>query len=142
MTAEKRRAYSLDAPDQARLKIARAEIEAILKKHDLGGVVVLHTPGMAEFFYDMSPSYSCAWIDQDLGAVRIKSKLADYGGDAEAQRLDQAATAQLVHALAMECGRASLMFLDASSVIDEACGAEHTPATHVPDPLEQKARMS
>ena len=134
--SETKRIYSLDAPDQARLKIARAEIEAILKKYDLGGVVVLHTPGMAEFFYDISPSYSCAWIDEKAGAVRIRSKLDDYGGDAEAQRSEQAATAQLVHALAVEAGRASLMFLDVSTVIDRACRAEHTPATFVPDTAE------
>lgn len=36
--------YSIEAPDQARLKVARAEIEAIIQKHDLAGAVVLHTP--------------------------------------------------------------------------------------------------
>lgn len=36
-----KRTYSIDAPDQARLKVARTEIEAVLRKHDLAGVVVL-----------------------------------------------------------------------------------------------------
>lgn len=133
-----KRLYSLDAPDQARLKIARAEIEAVLKKHDLAGVVVLHTPGMAEFFYDIQPSYSCAWIDQAASMVRVKSKLADYGGDAAAQRLDQAATAQLLHSFGMECAQAGIMFLEVAQVVDEKLGAEHTPANFLPDPMEGK----
>jgi hypothetical protein len=135
-----KRSYSLEAPDQARLKIARAEIAATLKKHDLGGVVVLHTPGMAEFFYDMTPSYSCAWLDEQAGAVRMRSKLADYGGDAEAQRSDQAATAQLVHALGEQCGLASLMFMDIARVVNATFGAEHTPARHVPESQEGNQR--
>jgi len=77
--------YSFDAPDQARLKTARLEIEAILQKHDLAGAVVLHTPGMSEWFYQVRPSYSCLWIDEAAGAARIKAKLADYGGDKAAQ---------------------------------------------------------
>lgn len=131
-----KRVYSLDAPDQQRLKVARAEIEAILKKHDLAGVVVLHTPGMTEFFYDIQPSYSCAWIDEAAQIVRVKSKLADYGGNAAAQLLDQAATAQLLHSFGMECAQAGIMFLDVAEVVDKKLGAEHTPATHVPDPAE------
>lgn len=131
-----KRTYSLETPDQARLKVARAEIEAVLKKHDLGGAVVLHTPGMAEFFYDVQPSYSCAWIDQAAGIVRMKSKLADYAGDVDAQRLDQAATAQLFHALGMDCSKAGLMFLDVSAIVDKAFSAEHTASKRVTDPSE------
>ena len=86
-----KRAYSIDAPDQQRLKIARAKIEGILKEHDLGAVVVLHTPGMTEFFYDVTPSYSCAWIDEAAHQLRVKSKQEDYAGDKAAQLQDQAA---------------------------------------------------
>lgn len=73
--------YSIEAPDQARLKVARAEIEAIIQKHDLAGAVVLHTPGMAEWFYQVNPSYSCPHIDEQAGTVRMKSLLAEHGGD-------------------------------------------------------------
>jgi Domain of unknown function (DUF4326) len=49
MSAERtvmaKRLYSIEAPDQQRLKVARVEIEAVIRKHDLAGVVVLHTPG-------------------------------------------------------------------------------------------------
>ena len=89
-----KRLYSIETPDQGRLKISRTEIEAVLKKHDLAGAVVLHTPGMSEFFYDISPSYSCVRIDEAAKTVHVKSKLADYGGDAVAQLHDQAASAK------------------------------------------------
>lgn len=135
--ADKRR-YSIDTPDQQRLKVARLEIEAVLKKHDLAGAVVLHTPGMAEWFYDIQPSYSCAWIDEKKSAMRLKSKLADYGGDAELQRHDQAATANMLSAMASELTNATCMFASLSMVADRALQAEHAPGGHVPDPMEGK----
>lgn len=133
-----KRLYSIDAPDQQRLKVARVEIEAILRKHDLGGVVVLHTPGMTEFFYDIRPSYSCAWIDQSVSCVRVKSKLADYGGDKAVQQHDQAATANLLHWLATDLMKAGEMFADVARIVDNAVGAEHTSGGFVRDPMERK----
>lgn len=131
-----KRTYSLDAPDQQRLKIARAEIEGVLKKHDLGAVVVLHTPGMTEFFYDITPSYSCCWIDEAAGQLRMKSRAADYGGDKDAQLRDQAATANMVHGLAEDLRSAAGMFGSIAPVLDRALRAEHTEAVHKPDPME------
>jgi hypothetical protein len=133
-----KRTYSIDAPDQQRLKIARAEIEAVLRKHDLGGAVVLHTPGMTEFFYDIRPSYSCAWIDDAAQTVRIKSKLADYSGDQAAQRHDQAATANMLHGLGFDLGKAAVMFLDVAKHVDRVIGAEHTGSVFVSDANEAR----
>lgn len=132
--------YSIDAPDQARLKVARIEIEAILRKHDLAGVVILHTPGMTEFFYDVRPSYSCAWIDQEHQRVRVKSLAADYGGDVQAQLLDQAASANLFYGLASDLTAAASMFADVAAVVDRATRAEHSPAKHVAGPMEARRR--
>jgi len=126
--------YDIDAPDQARLKVARTEIEAVLKKYDLAGVVVLHTPGMSEFFHDIRPTYSCAWIDEAASMVRVKSLGADYGGDREAQVRDQAATANMAAALADNLTSAAGMFDEVQRVIDSLVQAEHTPRGFVPDP--------
>lgn len=131
-----KRAYSLDVPDQQRLKLARAKIEGILKEHDLGAVVVLHTPGMAEFFYDVTPSYSCVWIDEAAGQLRAKSKLSDYGGDRNAQVQDQAATSNMINALASELTSAAEMFASIAPFIDRALRAEHTEPTYTLDPME------
>jgi hypothetical protein len=131
-----KRAYLLDTPDQQRLKIARAKIEGILKEYDLGAVVVLHTPGMTEFFYDIAPSYSCCWIDEAAGQLRMKSKVADYGGDRDAQIRDQAATANMIHGLASDLSSAADMFGSIAPFIDRAMHAEHTDPVHTPDPIE------
>lgn len=132
------RSYSIDAPDQQRLKVARAEIEAVLKKYDLGGAAVLHTPGMAEFFYDLQPSYSCAWIDDKRAMVRVKSLGTDYGGDRQAQLHDQAATANLLHSLADNLVSAAAMFTEVASIFDRLTRAVHTAPSHVAAPLEAK----
>ena len=133
-----KRTYSINAPDQQRLKIARAKIEGILKENDIGAVVVLHTPGMTEFFYDVTPSYSCVWIDEKAGQLRMKSKAADYGGDKAAQLQDQAATANMIHGLAADLESAAGMFGSIAPFIDRALRAEHTEAVHTPDPVEQR----
>jgi hypothetical protein len=135
-SASPKRAYSIDAPDQQRLKIARALIEGILKEHDLAGVVVLHTPGMTEFFYDVTPSYSCVWIDAAAAQLRVKSTLADYGGDQAAQAQDRAATANMIHGIARDLHSAAGMFGIIAPAIDQAFRAEHTEPVHVPDPAE------
>lgn len=129
--------YSIDAPDQARLKVARLEIEAVLAKHDLAGVFVLHTPGMAEFFYNITPSYSVCWVDEQAQALRIKSKLeCDHGGDQALQLRDHVATANMTAALAGELAKAALAFAEIEQVCTKALRAEHTPATFVLDPRE------
>lgn len=130
--------YSIDAPDQARLKVARTEIEAVLKKHDLAGVVVLHTPGMSEFFYDVRPSYSCAWVDEAASCLRVKSLGADYGGDRVAQLHDQAATANMAAAIDDNLSAAAAMFTYVRAVVDRATGAEHTAPQFVADAAEGK----
>ena len=130
--------YSIDAPDQQRLKVARLEIEAVLAKHDLAGAVVLHTPGMTEWFYQVRPSYSCMWIDEAAGVARIKAKLADYGGDQAAQLHDIACTANMIAGLRSELGHGYSMFTYIQPVVDRATNAEHTKSTFVPDPNEGK----
>jgi hypothetical protein len=131
-----KRSYTLDTPDQQRLKIARAEIEAVLKKHDLAGAVVLHTPGMTEWFYDITPSYSCCWIDEGGRRLRVRSTGEQYGGDLGAQLNDQAATANMMHGLAMDLSAAAEMFVGVAAVATTMLRAQHQPGQHVPDPME------
>lgn len=61
-----------------------AEIKEILDKHDIAGIVVLHTPGHGEHMMKVDPSYSCAFVDMTPGkeGVRVRTRLQeDYGGD-------------------------------------------------------------
>src|SRR4051812_48517964 len=91
----------------SKLIAARAEIELILKKHDIAGWVVLHNaPGEMEVFSHLEPSYSILRpqiVDGGM-AVRVLSKLSDYGGDTKRQQHDQAATANMVHGFAQMLG--------------------------------------
>lgn len=130
--------YDVDAPDQARLKIARIRIEQVLKEHDLAGVVLLHTPGMVEFFYDIQPSYSCCWIDEAAQMLRVKSKRADYGGDVARQTHDRRASANMAASLFDSLWQATKMFGEIDRVLRDAFGAEHTRAEFVPDPAQGK----
>lgn len=132
-----KRPYAIDAPDQPRLKIARAEIEAVLQRHDLAGVVVLHTPGMTEFFYQIQPSYSVCWIDEKVPMVRIKSvRDRDHAGDAAEQQRDQAATANMTASLADNLRHAAAMFQGVDRIVTQALRAEHTAPAFVGDPQE------
>lgn len=45
-----------------KLRSAMAEIKEIIKKHDIGAVVVLHTPGYGEDYIKIDPSYSCTKV--------------------------------------------------------------------------------
>lgn len=54
-----------------KLKVAMEEIKAILAKHDIAGVIVLHTPGFGEFHYKINPSYSIASMKGN--AIHIKT---------------------------------------------------------------------
>lgn len=65
-----------------KLKKAMEEIKSILAKHDIGGVVILHTPNHSEYLCKLNPSYSC--IVQTGDQIRFRSKLADYNGDKKA----------------------------------------------------------
>lgn len=63
-----------------KLKRVAAEISAILKKEDIAGTVVLHSPGHSEFVLEISPSYSGASIVKtpEGSILRIKAKAEDF----------------------------------------------------------------
>jgi hypothetical protein len=117
---------------QKKLKDARAEIEAVFKKHDIAGFAVLHAPGWSEEFWTIWPSYSV--LVGDFPAIRIKSKAVDYAGDTAKQLRDQANTAQMVRSLATGMGACAMQFLELANVVDQALGAEHVDYGFRPDP--------
>lgn len=60
-----------------KLKTAMDEIKAVLKKNDIAGFVVLHTPGFSEYLNHLDTSYSCAKLDND--GLFFKIVTADVG---------------------------------------------------------------
>jgi hypothetical protein len=129
--------YCIEAPDQQRLKTARIEIEAVLKKYDIAGVVFLHTPGMVEFFHDIRPSYSCAGLSDAPPAFWINCSLwSDFGGDIKRQLFVRRATGNMLSSIAESLAHAGLMFLDVAKIADEKLQLDHTPLRPVADPAE------
>lgn len=54
-----------------KLKKAMEEIKKIVKKYDIGAMVILHTPGFSEFLNHVDPSYSVVQVVKD--GIRFKT---------------------------------------------------------------------
>lgn len=122
-----------------KLLVARAEIEAILKKHDIGAHVVLHMlngqvgeyiESFTENFGYYDPSYSRIKpvYDNDgvLTGMHLNSKLAEhYNGDKVAQRRDLAATANMLHSMGVILARDAMSLLELATSVDKKLGTEH-----------------
>lgn len=114
-----------------KLLCARAEINEVLKRYDLGGFVVLHAaPTSAEVIMCLEPSYSVLKIEDD-GRVRIQSRLEDYHGDLEAKQYDLAATANMLSSLFELAAHGSMNLGQLSTVIDREAGTKHTSIQRV-----------
>lgn len=119
-----------------KLLAARAEIEAILVKHDIGAHVVLHMPGFLENFGRYDPSYSRARpvLDSDgvMTGMRIHSKLAEhYNGDVAAQKRDLEATANMLSGMGQMLANDAMSLLQVSQQVDSHLAAQHTPLRDV-----------
>jgi hypothetical protein len=60
-----------------KLKTAMEEIKAILKKHDIAALVVLHSPGFIEYVNRLETNYSCAFVSE--GEFRVRLKTSEVG---------------------------------------------------------------
>ena len=109
---------------------AMGAIKAILKREDIAASVILHnTPGQLEILLALTPSYSKLqeYMVTDHGvSFRLRSKLADYNGDVEAQKRDLAATANMCSGLAKILGETALTMIETAQWVDKATGAEHS----------------
>lgn len=112
-----------------KLKAVMEKIKALLNENDIAGIVVLHTPpGDSEYLIRIDPSYSCAKIEGDQ--MRMRSKLADYGGDRKKQEQQMKDTANMLRILSEVGGMITMNMIDASTMMDKAVGAEHFGGGH------------
>lgn len=99
------------------------EIRKTLEFYDIGASVVLHSPGHAETYMKVDPSYSCAFIHQDTDGsmgVRVRSRLAeDHGGDAAKQHKIQEDTVNMFDAMAEHVGKQALNFMDIMKMLEK-----------------------
>jgi hypothetical protein len=111
-----------------KLKKAMQEIQDILSKHDIAGVVVIHTPGHTEYLNKLDPTYSCVTFTGDK--LRFKSQLADYNGDKTAWKQKTADSVDMMHGISMTLGRLSLPLMDMSAELDSQLIIERGPSGH------------
>lgn len=62
------------------LDLAAKEIKAVLDKHDLAAVLVLHSPTSILHMHAISPSWSCAKIDE-LGEFHMRALPQDFASE-------------------------------------------------------------
>ena len=112
-----------------KLKKAMEEIKEILHKHDIAGVVAIHTEGHAEYLNHITPSYSCANIDELNGKFELRAKKAHFSNDAE--RLNKLrATANMLSLLSDVTARNAMSLMQASAAADSLFNAEHFDGGH------------
>lgn len=113
-----------------KLLLARAEMLEIIKRYDIAAHVVMHAaPNAAEVIIELSPSYSV--VTHVDGGFHIRSKLEDYNGDAEAQRRDLAASANMASSLFELSATAAIHLGELSKTINKKTGAKHSPVKHI-----------
>jgi hypothetical protein len=110
----------------AKLKMAASEIDAILKKHDIAGMVFLHTPGHGEFVVKLDPKYSAASVNKVTGNIDIKTKREHYNGDAAARDLKVANTSNMLKILTEMAGPVILHTIKVSEMLDNLVDAKHS----------------
>lgn len=106
-----------------KLKKAMEEIAAVIKKHDIAGVVVLHTPNYSEHRMFLQPSYSCVSEFSD-NHIRVKAKAAEYDS-IEARNAAIRDTTNMFHHLANLGGKQTLMLMDVADMVNAKVKAEH-----------------
>ncbi len=112
-----------------KLKKAAEEIKQVLKKYDIAGSVVLHTPGFCEYMLEITPSYSAAWLENgDL--LRFRARLQDYNGNAAMRNQKISDTTNMFRILGDQQGKNALMLLEAADYFDKVTDAEHGDSNH------------
>lgn len=111
-----------------KLKKAAEEIKLILQKYDIAANVVLQVEGHSEYLLHITPSYSCAWLENDK--VRFRAKKEDYNGNAAIRNQKIKATCNMLRLLSDTAGRNALALIEVSDQFDKIVGATHSDGGH------------
>lgn len=111
-----------------KLKKAAEEIKQVLQKYDIAGNVVLHTPGHSEYLMHITPTYSCAWLEND--SIRFRAKKEDYNGNVIVRNQKISDTANMLRLLSDTAGNNALALLQVSDQFDDLIGADHDDSSH------------
>lgn len=104
-----------------KLKKVVKEIEEILKREDVAGLVVVHTPGFSEYMIKLDPGYSCCKIEGNR--IKIRAKEEELGKAKRDQMLSD--TANMLYLITQTAGTVIYPFFDISESLDKKLQAEH-----------------
>lgn len=111
-----------------KLKKAAEEIKQILQKYDIAANVILHSPGHSEYLLHITPTYSCAWLEN--GMIRFRAKKKDYNGNAMIRDKKIADTLNMLRLLSDTAGRNALALIKVADQFDQIIGADHEDGEH------------
>ena len=103
-----------------KLKKAMEEIKAVLKKHDIAGSIVLHSPGFSEYLNHIDTSYSCATLES--GGIRVRSK-----GRPKQHLAD---TVNMVTHFSETSGRVAMQFFELKALLEKHIDIDETDGSH------------
>jgi hypothetical protein len=106
-----------------KLKKAMEQIKKIVDEHDIAAHVVLHTPGFTEYLNHITPSYSCAKLENEN--IRIRAKAEDFGGDVKIRNQKLTDTVNMISHFSDRLSEDALSYIRVSEMLDKITGAEH-----------------
>jgi hypothetical protein len=109
-----------------KLKKAMEEIKEILKKNDIAGFVVLHTPGFSEYLNHVLTSYSCATVLPE--GVRLRLKGSEVCRE-KAKELAEGTYNMITH-LAKHIATNAEMYINCEEQLMEKWGGNSDSGTH------------
>lgn len=113
-----------------KLKLAMAEIKAILEREDIAAHVVLYHEHLSEYLLKIDPSWSVAYFENE--GIRFRSKLADFDGDrAKQQEATTVSVGMLRHFIDLLSRDAYLLMRVLDALADQF-EIEHTDGVHTP----------
>lgn len=112
-----------------KLKIVIEEIKAIMVKHDCAGVCIVHgKKGFSEYLQYVTPSYSCAKIEN--GKFTIKGQLKHFNNDKVKQQASHVATSNMLAHFSEVLGRLAMNYVYLKDIADKLFGSEHDTPGH------------
>lgn len=112
-----------------KLKVAMEEIKAVLVKHDVAGFVMLHDPkGFIEYLNHISPTYSCALMED--GTIRVRLKAAELpGGMAQAKQMAED-TYNMITLMTDVILMHAKAYVDIQVMLKQKWGGDEFPGSH------------
>lgn len=109
-----------------KLKKAMEEINRILDRYDIAGIVVLHTPGFGEYKFKIDPSYSCAELMPGGHGVKVSNT---GRGQKEKKKMAED-TANMFHILGTLTGEQAMKVFQANEALKEKLDIRHYGPGH------------